>query len=346
MSARPSRFIRTEPNPRGASRLRRKEITLRGAIFALALLIEANPVMAANGDGLGVYYWGDPRSTDVFGRWVGNTITVAGDFLGASGWSAFTTLGGAGASMQAWATWENARPGRRIVTVGIPPFAWGVGATYAACATGDYNRFYKQLANNVVSSGLKRVDLRVAWEFNGDWTASAEYYPNGDYKNFVNCWRQIVKTMRAAQPKSGITFDWNPAAGCCNYLDERYWPGDEYVDYVGVDLYDTRFHDATKSALSDIAAFARKHGKKITFPEWGLWPPGKDGGQGDDPAYIQIMHDFFVNPSNNVAWAVYFDQATDADHALDGDTRFPKSAALFKRLFAAPHQMPASIWPR
>ena len=118
--------------------------------------------------------------------------------------------------------------------------------------------------------GLKRVDLRIAWEFNGDWSAPAEYYPGRDYTNFVNCWHQIVDTIRAAQPNSGITFNWNPTAACCNYLDEHYWPGDGYVDYVGMDLYDTQSHSVTQIALNEIAAFAQKHEKKITFPEWGV----------------------------------------------------------------------------
>ena len=67
-----------------------------------------------------------------------------------------------------------------------------------------------------------------------------------------------------------------------------YYPGDQYVDIIGIDLYDqfgnSRWHPPRRSgqawtlrrrsaaqpdSLNDVAAFAAQHGKPISFPEVG-----------------------------------------------------------------------------
>jgi hypothetical protein len=76
----------------------------------------------------------------------------------------------------------------------------------------------------------------------------------------------------------------------------------------------------------------------------GVWPTSGTSypGGGDDPYFIQKMHDWITNPANNVAYHSYFELASDADHQLDGDsepvsasmpTIFPQSSALFQRVF-------------
>lgn len=294
------------------------------------------------GDGVGVYYWGYPPSVDSFGQWLDNTITVSGDFMGGlNGWYDYVQMNGLATSLANWTAWEKAQPGRRMVTVGTYPWPYSIGANYSTCATGAYNTYYRQMAQNILASGIERIDLRLAWEFDGSWTGW--YYPNGDYANFVGCWQQIVNSVHSIDSSHIITFDWNPTAGCCNYLDERYWPGDAYVDYVGMDLYDVQPNSATQAILTDVAAFAKKHGKKISFPEWGIWPAGNNNGNGDDPNYIQIMYDFCSNPANNVSWQEYFNTATDVDHQLDGATNYPRSSALYKQLFTSPYYQPVGF---
>lgn len=78
----------------------------------------------------------------------------------------------------------------------------------------------------------------------------------------------------------------------------EYYPGDDYVDYVGIDAYDVSYAWRTypypddcdagcradrqerawdkaihggKRGLEFWADFARHRGKPLTLPEWGLW---------------------------------------------------------------------------
>jgi hypothetical protein len=92
--------------------------------------------------------------------------------------------------------------------------------------------------------------------------------------------------------------------------------------------------------------FAIAHGKPLAIPEWGVWIHTHGHAGGDDPYFIQKMHDFIVDPANKVVLHSYFharpkNGAFDTlltapganDLATPTQTRFPDSAALFKKLF-------------
>ncbi len=92
-----------------------------------------------------------------------------------------------------------------------------------------------------------------------------------------------------------IQFDWNVSNGGNRYDSTRFYPGDEFVDYVGVDVYDLSWADNTypypedcsadcrlkrqKAAWQNIfsskfglafwSGFAAEHGKPLSLPEWG-----------------------------------------------------------------------------
>ena len=102
-------------------------------------------------------------------------------------------------------------------------------------AAGAYNSYFLQLAQDMVAGGQGSSVIRPGWEFNGGWFSWAA---NGQAAAFVGFWQQIVNTMRSV-PGQDFTFEWNPTAG-----DEgvgnlaNYYPGNAYVDYIGLDLYD------------------------------------------------------------------------------------------------------------
>lgn len=281
--------------------------------------IGVNYSVAAPGGGLGVFRDGSTQETDVFSRWLGNEVTVGESFFDSQNWAQMEDTG----KFQYWGAWVNASPGR-MVTFGVAMFPWGTPGSLAECANGDYNQHWANIANNIAAAGLKNADLRMGWEFNGNWFIWSNI---GKEADFAGCFRNVVTSMRRAQPNAGITFDWNPAS-VSGFMSETAWPGDQYIDYVGLDLYDEQSTSAGTTMMDQIAAFAKKHGKKLVFPEWGV----SNRGNRDDPNYIKMMYEFFTNPINNVAWQVYFDvTADDADHYLPS---FPNSAALYKQLFS------------
>ena len=183
--------------------------------------------------------------------------------------------------------------------------------------------------------------VRLGWEFNGGWYA---WRAGGDPAAFAAYWREVVKTMRAVPGSKGLRFCWNPALGWQQFPAEKAWPGDDWVDVVGVDAYDDSWLKDTYpfpegAGRAEVEArrravwnkvllngdhglkfwrdFAVVHKRPFAVPEWGV--DRRSGGHGglDNPYFIEQMHAFFTAPANGVYFHCYFDvQAPDGGHQL------------------------------
>jgi hypothetical protein len=224
-------------------------------------------------------------------------------------------------------------------------------ATMEAGARGEYDQYYYDLGTRLVAGGQADAILRLGWEFN---LATSRWHTK-DPQVFVEYWRHVVGAMRAV-PGQRFQFDWNVNNGhnAVDALD--YYPGDDVVDYVGVDVYDVSWDSGTypypqgcdeicrterqDRAWGDIwgderglqfwAAFAGQHRKPMSLPEWGLWSRPDGHGGGEDPNFIRRMHDFIE--THDIAYQAYFEYtASDGPHRLMED--FPESAPVFRELF-------------
>ena len=289
----------------------------------------------AHGVPLGVYAGeGDPAGIARFASATGTHPTFADEYLAAGqGWAAMDNA----ANVNAWIH----SPYRLVLGVPILP---GVGS-YAQGATGAYNRYFTVLADKLVSDHEANAILRLGWEFNGNWFYWAVRNAN-DAANFASYWRQIVTTMRAV-PGEKFTFLWNPDAGGAfgsAYTPDQAYPGDAYVDYVGIDIYDnfwgTPFtppvgwadHLSQQWGLDWLASFSAQTNKPIAIPEWSDEYRPDHHGFGDDPAFIDNIADWFT--INDVAFTCIwsYDSSTAyRNNLLDGT--FPKALAAFKRDF-------------
>ena len=357
--------------------------TLRLAVACLVSLFtpaHADPALQKADPALGTYHW--PNGTagvDAFAAWLGRDAVWGLDFVGGESWS---NVGWPVFWLEHWSKWVKAKPGRRLV-LSIPilagpvdgsgPKQGDVGVNVPVSlekgAAGDYNIHFQQLAENLVKYGLADTILRPAWEFNGDWYA---WRAKGKTAAFAEYWRQIAKTMRAVPGAEALKFCWNPTLGDQQFPADEAWPGDAFVDFVGVDVYDETWHADTYPFPADATAaeierrrkkawdewimasprglafwvkFAKDHGKPLAIPEWGLvWSAHNHGGL-DDVHFIEQMHAFIHDPKNNVAFHCYFDiNESDHGHQLSPGvsgtgkkegTQFPKSAARFRELFTA-----------
>lgn len=101
------------------------------------------------------------------------------------------------------------------------------------------------LADDIRQSGAK-VFLRFASEMNGDWV---NYH--GDPELYKEKWKLVTRVMRDRAPN--VAMVWCPyALPVSNVMD--YYPGDEYVDWVGVNLYNvTFFNQDANSPARDVS---------------------------------------------------------------------------------------------
>ena len=117
------------------------------------------------------------------------------------------------------------------------------GVSIQACASGAYNSYWRQFGTNISAYGLGKSIIRLGWEFNGNWYIWQASNPTA----WAECWRQIVTSARSTAP--GLQWDWNVNRGVSAGLADPTlaYPGDAYVNTVGVDSYDM-WPPATTSA--------------------------------------------------------------------------------------------------
>ncbi len=201
-------------------------------------------------------------------------------------------------------------------------------------AAGDYDNHWRSFARSMIKAGCADAIVRLGWEFNGrffPWAAA------GREQQFVQYWRRIVSILRSV-PGQEFRYDWCVLAGKEGTDVEAAYPGDDVVDFIGLDAYDTSTFSAEDDRRADQesrayglawhADFAAARGKPMSFPEWGLTVRRDDHlGGGDSPSYVEFMLTWIAD--HNIAYAVYFDfDAQDAAHRISSG-RFPRSSKVF-----------------
>ena len=186
----------------------------------------------------------------------------------------------------------------------------------AQVAAGAYDA---QIANLV--TGLQRlatpVYLRIGYEFNGlTWNG---YQPVPYQQAFI----RITNALRAANLEVATVWDLEIPDGVATYFD--YYPGDQYVDWIGINIFQAKaFQDAT---LSGLFAQARARKKPVMMgEETGFSVGAQNGGTSWNGWYAQFFSFLQANPEvkqfNYIDWnwANYPQWSTWGDARLELDT--------------------------
>ncbi|MEV7613900.1 glycosyl hydrolase [Streptomyces sp. NPDC089799] len=223
-------------------------------------------------------------------RWLGGReIRVGHTYLPGDRWS---NIEGAPDFLEDWAAWRRGDPDRMFV-LNVPMQERNesrvpdhqVAQLIRAGAQGYYDQHFKTLAQRLVDLGVPDTVIVLGWEMNGV-TYTHRCAP--DPENWKRYWRRIVTAMRSV-PGQEFRFDFAPSRGTDAIGWDRCYPGDDVVDVIGMDSYDQapgRTFDEMISqpyGLQDHVDFAKAHGKRISYPEWGLFR------YGDNPEYMRRM---------------------------------------------------------
>jgi beta-mannanase len=204
-----------------------------------------------------------------------------------------------------------------------------------SCAAGDFDSYATQLGNNLVAAGLQSSVIRLGAEMNGSWENDFMGTTTQEQNLWATCFANVVTGLRQAAGEHFL-IDWNPNACTQSVPYTNFYPGNAYVDILGLDFYDVGC-DAPSTVLTfaqlsnetyglaSFEQFAATQGKPMSFPEWGL----ATGPEGDDPAYIAGMGSTVAN--GNFAFEAYFDAGTGLGVILGSNT--PLSLAAFQQWF-------------
>lgn len=207
-----------------------------------------------------------------------------------------------------------------------------IASTLNAVAAGDYDQPYRRVARRLIEGGYADAIIRLGHEFNGSW---APWSSRTNEAEFIAAWRHVHDVF--AEESSDFEFDWTAMRPSWEEWGEQAYPGDDYVDIVGLDVYwrvqtggEAWTTDAWErdylSVMRDHLAFAIAHGKQVSYPEWGL--TGADTAR-----FIEAMHEWIAalptSGPGGLRYHAYFDS---------GEFRLedrPHAAVAFRELFGA-----------
>jgi hypothetical protein len=147
------------------------------------------------------------------------------------------------------------------------------GVTVKDIAAGKQDAYIEAYAHDVKSYGKPLLIRLFGGELNGSWWwgQSPLANPSLTTTDFVNAWRRVVDIFRRVGALN-VSWAWNVNAmppTPVPWIDSNiaaYWPGDDYVDWAGADIYD----GSPPSELDVPYDFAVAHGKPFFLAEWAV----------------------------------------------------------------------------
>jgi Glycosyl hydrolase family 26 len=282
----------------------------------------------------------DPSGVSAFDAATGTHASIATDYL--PGNAGFSGMDGANGSLN-WLLGPYQGSGLTL-SLGVPIIPTNAAgtavATLAAGATGFYNPAYVTLAQTLVAAGEANAYLRLGWEFDGSWMPWNATTPAAE-ASYAAYFDQIVTAMRSV-PGAAFRYVWNPDAGAftqAGYNVALAYPGNAFVDVIGLDAYDqtwvspqtpaNAWNQGTLPALAAAETFAAAAAKPVALAEWGVALRSDGHGLGDDPTFVTNMAAWMHNPANDVVFEAYFDvNSGGVNSDLTGGS-FPQALAAF-----------------
>jgi hypothetical protein len=236
-----------------------------------------------------------------------------------------------------WVKFARTRGNEMIITVGMFPsqaesYNWRVRG-----ADGAYTSYARTLARNLVANGMGHAVIRLGPEANGTWEADNIGTTTTDRARWRQFWRRTVLAMRSV-PGAHFNFNWCIAAGIRPIPFADYYPGNDFVNSIGFDVYDENepageqnswsYQEDRPGGVAAIVAFAKAQHKPLSIPEWGL-VLGADGGSGDYLQFVKGIENVVDN--DDVSFEAYF-FARGADIALEDS---PRGLAVYRQMISA-----------
>jgi endoglucanase len=160
-----------------------------------------------------------------------------------------------------------------LVTIEPWSFTQKGDTLFKDITSGDYKSTIESMC---LVADSKNTPIIFRWGHEMDYAGSSRYpWANKDYGGFINAFRYWVSTCRGVLMNKKISFMWSP--GGKEGLD-KYYPGDEYVDMIGLSLYGypeyekkTIGHTQSFNEVMDQKyGFVEKYNKPIYLAEMGV----------------------------------------------------------------------------
>ncbi len=211
---------------------------------------------------------------------------------------------------------------RLDVTVTIP-LAFGKKAPYQRggpaevlkglkkTVSGAYDADFRTVARTLIAAGYSDAVLRLGHEFDGTWV---QWSARDNEQGYIDAFRHVRNVFE--QESKAFRYEWTGMNAPWRAHARGAYPGDAYVDIIGLDIYyrspgqiSDKVWNRYKATLEAHRDFAIERGKPVSYPEWGR-------AHYDTGRFIGLMHDWFTDlPASgpgSLEYQSYFNPPTRA----------------------------------
>ena len=272
----------------------------------------------------GAFVGNNAADLPAYERWLGRPVDNVLSFFNDHSWQGFDDSIGYGLDL-----WGGS--GRPVI--------WGVpltveGTPLAEVAAGRFDANFRAAAEAVAASRSGDGDpiyIRLGWEFNGDWMPWAAA---GQEADFINAFRNVSEIFDSVSDRFRTVWDVNIGGG--NMDPAAAYPGDAYVDVVGLDIYYNTLWDSVDAqaafdysvsrpfGLQWVADFAAAHGKPTAISEWGV----ESNGAG---VFVENLAAWMAQ--NDMVYANYWESNAGGFPGQMRSGAYPDAAREFKETF-------------
>lgn len=224
-------------------------------------------------------------------------------------------------------------------TMNIAMPLWPENGSLEESARGDYNAEWEKMGRNIASR-YPDAYLRPGWEMNIKemyWHATP-----ATADKWIEAYRNAVVNLRKGSDKFRICWVVNFGKGQTGTEDATmFYPGNEYVDFIGFDVYDwwmpyttperIKTHKEEPYGWDWWLAFAKKQNKKLVIPEWGVVSRDLTNVNygGDNAKFINFVYSWMRDNKDWIEMECYFANKKDIKSDLFTTTN-PLSSAEYK----------------
>jgi len=180
-----------------------------------------------------------------------------------------------------------------------------------------YIEAWGQIVNNILTEDTSKfIYLRLAHEMNGNWypwSANSEQTPN----DYINMWIHTSQVMsKIISNSSQVIWLWCPNnQDIGSYKAEQYYPGNQYIDMVGVDGYNDGASQTWSKWSPPSEVYDNMMGRintltsgslPMTVPEFGTVAQTQHGNDDIQAKNLWLEQTFSYFVSNNVVMFAYF----------------------------------------
>jgi hypothetical protein len=201
---------------------------------------------------------------------------------------------------------------------GYPPGGYR-GVTTRDIVSGVFDGYITQYARDVKKYGKPLFVRLICGEFNGSWwqCCSPKANPKLTTTDFVSAWRRVVDIFRQ-EGVTNVAWIWTPVAFPPPPADwgqdpnwQAYYPGDDYVDWVGGDMNDW----GLPHWLDPLYQFGIDHGKPFFLAEFAIRHQGTTLTHAQQVQWLEAMFDY-IESHPQIKAISYFNYKNNPDNTL------------------------------